>query len=181
MKILLAEDSKRYRQLITDYLEKCEFDFVVAEDGLTAWKYLEDEAAPNVALLDWFLPGMSALELCQRIRTRTENQHYVYTIVLTTKSQRGAVLEAMDAGADDFLAKPFDPPELKARLLAGKRIVELQQKLVAANQALQFTACHDFLTGAWNRAEIVSFLKRELARGRRDKTPIGVVLADVDH
>ncbi len=181
MKILLAEDSKRYRQLITDYLEKCEFDFVVAEDGLTAWKYLEDEAAPNVALLDWFLPGMSALELCQRIRTRTENQHYVYTIVLTTKSQRGAVLEAMDAGADDFLTKPFDPPELKARLMAGKRIVLLQRELIAVRDCLRFGAAHDSLTSLLNRAEIIAVLRLELARARREGTPVGIVLADLDH
>jgi two-component system cell cycle response regulator len=87
----------------------------------------------------------------------------------------------MDAGVDDFLAKPFDPLELKARLLVGKRIVELQQKLVSANNALHFAASHDFLTGAWNRAEIVTFMQRELARARRDNTPVGIVLVDVDH
>jgi two-component system, cell cycle response regulator len=87
----------------------------------------------------------------------------------------------MDAGVDDFLAKPFDPLELKARLLVGQRIVELQQKLVSANNALHFAASHDFLTGAWNRAEIVAFMQRELARAQRDATDVGIVLVDVDH
>jgi two-component system cell cycle response regulator len=87
----------------------------------------------------------------------------------------------MDAGVDDFLAKPFDPLELKARLLVGKRIVDLQQKLVSANSAMHFAASHDFLTGAWNRAEILAFMHRELARARRDNTPVGIVLVDVDH
>src|ERR1700733_10631150 len=91
------------------------------------------------------------------------------------------MLEAMNAGVDDFLAKPFDPLELKARLLVGQRIVELQEKLVSANSALHFAASHDFLTGAWNRAEILAFMQRELARARRDVTPLGIVLVDVDH
>jgi two-component system cell cycle response regulator len=74
------------------------------------------------------------------------------------------MLEAMDAGADDFPAKPFDPPELKARLHVGKRIVELQQKLACANEALHYAASHDFLTRLWNRAAIIAFLQREMAR-----------------
>jgi len=77
--------------------------------------------------------------------------------------------------------KPFDPLELKARLLVGKRIVDLQQKLVSAKDALYFAAKYDFLTGVWNRSEIVAFMERELARAQRDATPVGIVLFDVDH
>jgi len=84
----------------------------------------------------------------------------------------------MDASADDFLAKPFDPPELKARLQVGKRIVELQQKLVSANEALHYAASHDFLTRLWNRAAIIAFLQREMARSLREGSALEVILVD---
>jgi two-component system, cell cycle response regulator len=137
--------------------------------------------APRLALLDWVLPEIDGVELCRRLRSRPEDDPYTYTILLTSKNLKQEMLEAMNAGADDFLAKPFDPMELKARLLVGKRIVDLQRKLVSANDALHFVASHDFLTGAWNRSEIVAFMQRELARARRDATPVGIVLVDVDH
>ena len=181
VKILLAEDSAIYRRLIETHLKEWGFDFVWAKDGKEAWKLLGKQDAARLALLDWVLPEIDGVELCRRLRGRPDGAPYTYTILLTAKSRKQEMLEAMDAGADDFLAKPFDPHELKARLLVGKRIVELQQKLISANDALHFAACHDFLTGAWNRAEILGFLQRELARARRDVTNVGIVLVDVDH
>jgi two-component system, cell cycle response regulator len=179
--ILVAEDSAIYRRLIESHLKEWGFDFTCAKDGKEAWKLLAKHDAPRLALLDWVLPEIDGIELCRRLRGRTEDEHYTYTILLTAKNRKDEMLEAMDAGADDFLAKPFDPLELKARLLVGQRIVDLQQKLVSANTALQFVASHDFLTGAWNRSEILAFMQRELARARRDATPVGIVLVDVDH
>jgi diguanylate cyclase (GGDEF)-like protein len=180
-KILLAEDSHIYRRLIEAQFKEWGFSFVLARDGKEAWKQLCIPDAPRLALLDWVLPEIDGLEICRRLRTRSDKVPYTYTILLTAKSRQQEMLEAMEAGADDFLPKPFDPPELKARLLVGKRIVELQQKLVSTNEALHFAASHDFLTGLWSRAEILGFLQRELARSRRDRSPVGVILADVDH
>jgi two-component system cell cycle response regulator len=179
--ILLAEDSAFYRRLIEAHLGEWGFDFACARDGKEAWKLLMKPDAPRLALLDWVLPEIDGVELCRRLRDRSEDEPYTYVILLTAKNRKDEMLEAMNAGADDFLGKPFDPPELKARLLVGQRIVDLQQKLVSANVALQFAASHDFLTGAWNRAEILAFMQRELARSRRDATPMGIVLVDVDH
>lgn len=178
--ILVAEDSVIYRHLIGSHLNEWGFAFVTAEDGQAAWELLTQPDAPRLALLDWVLPEIDGIDLCRRLRNRPAHP-YTYTILLTAKNRKQEMLEAMDAGADDFLGKPFDPPELKARLLVGKRIVNLQQKLVSVNDALQFAASHDFLTGAWNRAEIISFLQRELARARRDEAPVGIVLLDVDN
>ena len=181
MTILLAEDSALYRHLITGHLAEWGFDCVCAKDGLEAWDLLTKPEAPRLAVLDWVLPGVDGVELCRRLRHRPETEPYTYTILLTAKSEKHEMLEAMDAGADDFLAKPFDPPELKARLLVGKRIVELQQKLVSANGALYYAATHDFLTKLWNRAAIIAFLQREITRSLRETKALGVILVDVDH
>jgi diguanylate cyclase (GGDEF)-like protein len=179
--ILLAEDSAVYRHLITGHLKEWGFDFVCAKDGRAAWDLLAKPDAPRLALLDWVLPAVDGVELCRRLRHRPETEPYTYTILLTAKSAKQEMLEAMDAGADDFLAKPFDPPELKACLLVGKRIVELQQKLVSANGALHYAASHDFLTKLWNRAAIIAFLQREVVRSLREGAALGVILVDVDH
>jgi two-component system, cell cycle response regulator len=181
VRILVAEDSKVYRHLISSCLKEWDFTFVVANDGKSAWDILQGSWAPTLALLDWILPGMSGVELCQRIRSRMDNEQYVYTIVLTAKNHKHDLLAAMEAGADDYLSKPFDPLELKARLLAGRRIILLQRELIAARESLRFAATHDSVTGLLNRAEIIAFLQRELARGRREKRPVGIVLADLDH
>jgi len=181
MKILLAEDSKVYRHLISTCLEAWGFTFVVTDDGLAAWSILEAGGEPTLAIVDWVLPGISGLELCQRIRTRVQGEHYVYTIILTAKNQRCDLLAAMEAGADDYLSKPFDPSELKARLLAGRRIVLLQRELIAARESLRFAATHDSMTGLLNRAEIIAILRSEIARGRRESRSVGIVMADLDH
>jgi two-component system, cell cycle response regulator len=179
--ILVAEDSKVYRHLISSCLKEWDFNFKVANDGKEAWEILESSWAPTLAILDWVLPGMTGVELCQRIRSRVANELYVYTIVLTAKNHPNDLLAAMDAGADDYLSKPFDPPELKARLLAGRRIILLQRELISARESLRFAATHDAMTGLWNRGEIISFLRREIARGRRERRPVGIVLTDLDH
>jgi diguanylate cyclase (GGDEF)-like protein len=181
VKIVLAEDSALYRHMITGHLKEWGFDFVCVGDGREAWEVLATAEAPRLALLDWVLPGIDGIELCQRLRKRPETEPYTYTILLTAKSEQKEMLEAMHAGADDFLAKPFDPLELKARLLVGKRIVDLQEKLVSTNGALHYAASHDFLTGLWNRAAIIAFLQREVARSLREGTALGVILVDVDH
>lgn len=181
MRILVAEDSKVYRHLISNCLKEWEFDFVVANDGLAAWERLESAWAPNLAILDWVLPGMSGLEICKRLRVRTNNDQYVYTIVLTAKNDRQDLLEALNAGADDYLAKPFDPLELRARVLAGKRIILLQRELISARESLRFAATHDSMTGLLNRGEIIAFLRCQAARSRREGSPLGIALIDLDH
>ena len=181
MKILLVEDSPVYQHVLGGYLREWGFDFQLARDGMEAWDLLGMPDAPALVLLDWVLPGVSGVELCRSIRNGGTNERYVYTVLLTVKDEKQDLVHAMEAGADDLLVKPFDAAELKARLLAGKRILDLHEKLVLAQESFRFAATHDFLTGLWNRAEIISFLERELDRSTRERKPVGIALLDIDH
>jgi diguanylate cyclase (GGDEF)-like protein len=172
--ILLVEDSVIDRHQITGYLQKWRFEFQAVGNGLEAWDLLQEPEAPRLILLDWMLPGMDGIELCRKMRTLVDEGTYFYTVMLTAKDRKQDLLTAMDAGADDYLAKPVDPSELKARVLVGKRILDLQR-------SLKFAANHDFLTKLLNRAETVAGLKRELARSQRSGQPVAIILADIDH
>jgi two-component system cell cycle response regulator len=174
VRIMLVEDSALERQQIGCYLKEWNLDFVAFENGAEAWSCLQGPDAPSLVLLDWMLPGLDGIDLCQKIRTLGANGTYIYTVMLTAKDRKQDLLTAMAAGADDYLAKPVDASELKARILVAKRILELQQ-------SLRFAATHDFLTKLLNRAEILASLKRELARSEREGKPVAIIMADLDH
>lgn len=173
MKILLVDDSKLDRRRVSECLEEAGFDYVAVDNGTDAWEILQQPDAPTFALLDWVMPGIDGIELCRRIRALGANGTYIYTVMLTAKDRKQNLLTAMDAGADDYLAKPVEPSELKARILVGKRILDLQQ-------CLRFSATHDFLTNLLNRAEILASLERELVRTQREGRSAGVLMADLD-
>jgi two-component system cell cycle response regulator len=181
MEILVVEDSPVYRQLLTSHLKEWGFPFSIAKDGSEAWTLLQRPDCPKLVLLDWVLPDIDGVELCRRIRLAGVGNSYSYVILLTGKDGKKDMLEAMHAGADDYLSKPFDQLELKARLLVGKRIIGLHEELVSARESMRYAATHDSLTGIMNRGETLDFLQRELARAKRGKRPLSVVLADVDH
>ena len=173
MKILLVEDSYIDRHKVGGYLTDWGLDHVAVGSGTEAAKLLESPDPPTMALLDWVLPGLDGIDLCRRIR-KLGNGSYIYTVMLTSKKRKQDLLMAMEAGADDYLSKPVDPSELRARIMAGKRILELQQ-------SLRFSATHDFLTGLLNRSEILAALQREFSRSGREGKPASVILADIDH
>jgi two-component system, cell cycle response regulator len=174
MSILLVEDSVVDRHQISGYLQEWGLDFLAVADGNQAWELLQKPEAPNLVLLDWMLPGLDGIQLCRKIRTLGAEGTYFYTVMLTAKDRKQDLLTAMAAGADDYLAKPVAPQELRARVMVGKRILELQQ-------SLRFAATHDSLTRLLNRAEILAGLKRELARSQREGQAVAIILADVDH
>lgn len=181
MKVLIVDDSPVYRKLIHDHLQGWGFVSIEVESGEKAWRVLQEPDSPKLVLLDWVLPDLDGIELCQRIRNASASSPYVYVILLTGKDGRTNMLNAMQAGVDDYLVKPFDESELKARLLVGKRILDLQQELISARESMRHAATHDSLTGLFNRAEVMDFLTRELARSKRDRKPVGIILADIDH
>ncbi|MBC7925761.1 MAG: diguanylate cyclase, partial [Bryobacteraceae bacterium] len=145
-----------------------------------ALSILSEAGAPTIAILDWMMPGYTGPELCRLIREQN-SEPYTYIILLTSRNDKEDVVAGMDSGADDYLTKPFDRHELKVRLRAGTRIVELQEQLVTTREAMREQATRDYLTQVWNRSAIVENLRRELARSRRDGTPVGVIVGDLDH
>lgn len=183
MRILIADDSLVSRHLLEATLRKWNYEVTVACDGTEAWNILRGEDPPRLAILDWVMPGMSGPEVCKRVRERAKDGelNYTYLILLTSKSQREDLIEGMEAGADDYLTKPFDQHELKVRLRAGSRVIDLQRELVAAREELREQATKDFLTRIWNRSSILDILQRELIRAARERRSVGVVLADLDH
>ncbi len=135
MKILIAEDDAISRKLLQRRLEKWGHEVVEARNGAEAWSIFEQEAF-DMVISDWMMPQMDGIDLIRRIRAK-KNNNYVYTIILTAKSLKEDLIAGMEAGADDFLTKPFDADELKMRLRAGERIIELQKSLKEKNRVLE--------------------------------------------
>ncbi len=140
-RILIAEDHHVSRHLLERNLQNWGFEVISAENGLAAAEILDAPGAPAIAVLDWMMPQMDGVEVCQRVR-RQVNRPYIYLLLLTAKSQKEEVAAGLDAGADDYVIKPFDPDELRARLKVGQRVVELERTLDKRVQDLQ-TALDD--------------------------------------
>ncbi len=177
--ILVADDDAVTRRLLEATLTGWGHSVVTANDGIAAWDILHRTDGPKLAIVDWMMPGMDGLAVCRRSRERVVP--YVYIILLTAKDRREDHLAALDAGADDFLTKPVDVVQLRARLKTGERVLGLQDSLLEAHAALQHEATHDSLTGALNRTAIFDFLERELRRALRQKQPMGIAMIDLDH
>jgi|SRR6202050_998773 len=179
-RVLIAEDDPVSCHLLKSFLVKWDYDVAVVTDGIAALKILEAEDTPRLAVLDWMMPGMEGVQICQRVREQ-RNRPYVYVLLLTARSEKRDLLRGLELGADDYLTKPFDSEELRARLLVGERILSLQDDLIAAREELRFRATHDVLTGIFNRGTVMEALQTELSRQVRDQRPCGVILVDIDH
>lgn len=173
MDVLIVDDDPITRLALCAALEEWGLNPVVAESGNRALEMLEQDNPPHLLILDWSMPGISGPELCKILRARDDGQFF-YILMLTGKEGNEAVIEAMEAGADDFLSKPFDHRVLKVRIAAGSRIVRLEQTL---NQL----ASRDSLTQCWNRRMIDELFDSTLAEARRKETPICVMMVDIDH
>jgi signal transduction histidine kinase len=125
-RILIAEDDATMRQILAGVLKKIGYEVTAASDGTEAWEILRKNDAPKLLILDWVMPGMDGLSLCRKIR-ETQTGGYIYIIMLTANESRKDVLAGFEAGADDYLTKPIDPDELKARLKVGQRVLELEE------------------------------------------------------
>ena len=180
MKVLIAEDDMTSRIILESVLKKWGFIPVVTCDGKEAWEVMQSEDAPKLVILDWQMPKMNGIEVCQKIR-EIKTSEPPYVIVLTSKDGKKDVVKALDAGANNFISKPYDNEELRARINVGKRMVELQSELSAAYRALEHEAMHDPLTSILNRRTIMKVLEKEMARAKREKTGLCIGLCDLDH
>jgi diguanylate cyclase (GGDEF)-like protein len=178
--VLVAEDDPVSRCFLHAWLKKWNYQVVTAKDGLEAWNILQQDDAPQIAILDWMMPAVDGPELCRRVRAQSGGL-YRYLLLVTAKTGKDDIVEGLDAGADDYLSKPFHADELRARLHTGERIVQLERALRQARDALQFEAVHDSLTGLWNHGAILELLQKETHRSRRTADPLGVMMADLDH
>jgi len=180
MKILVAEDDELVRRLLQSFLSKWGYDVHLSPDGLRAWEALQEEEAPRLVLLDWMMPGMDGVDICRALR-QANRESYTYIVLLTSRSDRQDMLEGLEAGADDYLIKPFHPEELRARLRSGRRILELEGNLRSARELMRLKALHDPLTELWNHGAVLGHLPKELMRAARESTSLGLLMLDVDH
>ena len=179
-RVLVAEDDAMFRRILQSWLENWGYTVTVAEDGARAWKILQQEPPAQILILDWMMPEMNGLELCRKVREQNRVP-YQYILLATAKDAKQDLVRGLEAGADDYLTKPFDRSELQARLRACTRILTLQDHQMQAQEQLRFQASHDPLTGTWNRGAILETLHRELERAARAESAVGILLLDVDH
>ncbi|MCH2113012.1 MAG: diguanylate cyclase [Planctomycetes bacterium] len=181
MNILLAEDDPTTRTLLEKSLVGWGHTVFCARNGAEAWEIFRTKPI-QIVLTDWMMPKVDGLELCRRIRnSKLYSMDPVYVILLTARDSVESLSAGIAAGADNYIAKPCDQEELRARVNAGVRILELQQELVAARRELERLALTDPLTGLLNRRALMDTLTREEDRMRRENRPLGLILADVDH
>jgi diguanylate cyclase (GGDEF)-like protein len=180
MKILIAEDELVFRHLLEETLSRWGYEVIVSRDGNEAHQILISENAPQLAILDWKMPGMEGIDICRKIR-KGAGESYTYMILLTSQQRDEDLVIGMEAGADDYIIKPFKYHELRVRLRAGRRIIELQNELLAARDIFRNKATHDSLTGLLNHEEVLVILSKELARSERDGVCVSIIMVDIDH
>jgi two-component system cell cycle response regulator len=179
-RVLVAEDDPMFRHILKSWLENWGYHVTLAEDGGKGLQILQQEFPPQLLILDWMMPTLNGLELCRLVREQNR-QPYQYILLATAKDAKRDLVMGLEAGADDYVTKPFDKNELRARLRAGNRILTLQHEQLKAHEQLRFQATHDPLTGIWNRGEILDMLGRELDRASRSHSATGLLMLDIDH
>ncbi len=181
MKVLIAEDEAVTRRLLEVNLAKWGYSTVSTDNGDDAWAAVEgDKHDIGIALLDLVMPGLDGFEVCRKIRQRAD-EDYIYVILLTVHGGTENTVDGLAAGADDYIVKPFEPAELRLRIKAGVRIVELERALLQANQVLEIQARTDGLTRLLNHAAVLQRLEEETSRASREGKPSTVLMVDIDH
>lgn len=180
MEILIADDDRTSRLMLASVLRKQSFEVIETEDGSSALEYLQHPDGPKLAILDWMMPDLSGLDVVREVR-KHDTDEPCYIIMLTSRSETADVITGLDAGANDYLCKPFDAGELQARVQVGMRMLSLQSALLESKRTLQYQASHDTLTGLWNRGAVLASLQNEMHRFDREAHgELFIGLCDID-
>jgi diguanylate cyclase (GGDEF)-like protein len=187
MEALIADDDRLTTTMLARNLQQWDITPRVVHDGNAAWDIINGAAPPPLCLLDWMMPGVDGVELCRRIRNEP-GLRQLYVLLLTARNSRSDMVTGLEAGADDYIVKPFDPDELRARVHVGQRVIGLQRQLskqleeleIARNELAQL-ASTDSLTGVATRRQWFQQAAAELARARRHGNLLSVLVIDIDH
>lgn len=176
-RVLIAEDSPVCRKLLEVILTRQPYELHFVDDGAEAMKQLV-EFQPDILISDWVMPGLSGPELCRHIRASCNP--YTYIVLVTQNADTEHLVEGLDAGADDYLTKPFAAGELLARIRVGCRTVQMRREIEAKNVLLERTARTDHLTGLPNRMAVEEFASKQLQAAIRYKFGYWIVVTDLD-
>src|SRR3989338_5647918 len=179
MKILIAEDSPTWWRLIKKTLEDAGYEVLIAEDGKKAWAIIQKENV-KLIIVDWLMSGLDGIELCRKVRT-SQTQGYVYIIFLTSKDKKDDMIAGLDAGADDYMVKPFEKAELLVRIRGGERVVNLEKELMGKNAKLEELVSIDPLMEIYNRRSFYEAIERAHDRARRYEQVYGIIICDIDY
>jgi diguanylate cyclase (GGDEF)-like protein len=177
--VLIAEDNPVSRKLLEKTLIKSGYEVVSVENGRMALELFDKRFFPFI-LTDWMMPEMDGLELCRAIRKKVL-PGYVFIVILTAKDSKDDIVTGLEAGADDYLSKPFNQSELIARLKTGIRILELEKSLKEANEEVRLLSITDPLTKCYNRGYLTDSLPIEIKRAKRYDRHLSIILCDIDH
>ncbi|MGQ0604726.1 MAG: GGDEF domain-containing response regulator [Anaerolineales bacterium] len=177
--VLVVDDELGVRRAVSIHLRRRGYQVVEAENGEAAWQLLQPNGI-QLVILDWYMPAMDGLELIRRIR-EAGFPHYVYIIVLTALDQRHHIITGLNAGADDYMIKPFDLDELQARVQIGERVITLEARLNDSLAKQSELALRDGLTGLRNRRAFDARLDEEMRRALRYQHPFALLMLDIDH
>ena len=177
--VLLVEDQEISRKLTEKILHKAGFNVTSVENGKKALELFKRQFFP-IILSDWMMPEMDGIELCRAIRS-TESSGYVFIILLTARDSKEDIIAGLEAGADDYLAKPFNPGELNARIKTGMRILDLERSLKKANEEIKKLSVRDPLTDCYNRGYLNDRLSKDIVYALRYNHPLSLILCDIDH
>jgi two-component system cell cycle response regulator len=180
VRALVADDDTASRLLLEKVLTRWGYEVVTASSGEEAWKVLTSDDSPDIAVLDWMMPELDGVEVCRRIRA-LELSSPPYLLLLTSRGDKQDIATGLESGASDYVQKPFDHDELRARLLVGKRFAELNRKLLETQAELRRQALTDPLTHIMNRRAIFGRLTEEMARAPRQGLPLSIGVLDIDH